>query len=93
MNHLPSADPTVNTVWMWAGLLAGALSVMMQSLTGLDRHAHAGGRMRIATLRHRLLAVPGRLIRHARGLTLRLPPGHTTLPAALTRLRALPPPT
>lgn len=93
LNHLPSADPGVNTVWMWAGLLAGALSVMLQALTGLDRHAHAPGRTRIATLRHRLLAVPGRLIRHARGLTLRLPPGQQTLQAALNRLRALPAPT
>ena len=74
-------------------MLAGALSVMLQSLTGLDTQAHVPGRMRIATPRHRLLAVPGRLIRHARGLTLRLPPGHTTLPAALARLRALPAPT
>ena len=93
LNHLPSADPGVNSVWTWAGLLAGALSVMLQSLTGLDTQAHAPGRMRIATLRHRLLAVPARLIRHARGLTLRLPPGHQTLPAALARLRALPAPT
>jgi len=58
LNHLPSADPGVNSVWMWAGLLAGALSVMLQSLTGLDRQAHAPGRMRIATLRHRLLNIP-----------------------------------
>ena len=78
---------------MWAGLLAGALSVMLQSLTGLDRQAHAPGRTRIATLRHRLLAVPGRLIRHARGLTLRLPPDQQTLQAALARLRTLPAPT
>jgi len=93
LNHLPSADPGVNSVWMWAGLLAGALSVMLQSLTGLDRQAHAPGRMRIATLRHRLLNIPGRLTRHARGLTLRLPPGEKTLHAALARLRALPAPT
>jgi len=93
LNHLPSADPGVNSVWMWAGLLAGALSVMLQSLTGLDTHAHAPGRMRIATLRHRLLNVPGRLIPHARGLTLRLRPADTALPAALAQLRALPAPT
>jgi len=93
LNHLPSADAGVNSVWVWAGLLAGALSVMLQSLTGLDRQAHAPGRMRIATLRHRLLTIPGRLIRHARGLILRLPPGHQVLPAALARLRALPAPT
>lgn len=93
LHHLPSADPGSNTVWMWAGLLAGATNVMLQSLTGLDRQAHAPGRMRIATLRHRLLAVPGRLISHARGLTLRLPPDQQSLPAVLTRLRALPAPT
>lgn len=93
LNHLPSADPGVNKIWMWAGLLAGALSVMLQALTGLDRQAHAPGRNRIATLRHRLLAVPGRLISHARGLTLRLPPNQQTLQAALARLRALPAPT
>ncbi len=93
LNHLPSADAAVNSVWTWAGLLAGALNVMLQALTGLDTQAHAPGRMRIASLRHRLLNIPARLIRHARGLTLRLPPGHQVLPAALVRLRALPAPT
>lgn len=93
LNHLPSANAAVNKVWMWAGLLAGAINVMLQALTGLDRDPDAPGRMRIATLRHRLLAVPGRLINHARGLTLRLPTGHTTLPEVLAKLRALPPPT
>src|SRR5659263_730392 len=92
-NHLPSADAGVNSVWMWAGLLAGALNVMLQSLTGLDRQADTPGRMRIATLRQQLLAVPGRLISHARDLILRLPPDQRNLPAALARLRALPAPT
>ncbi len=78
---------------MWAGLLAGALNVMLQSLTGLDRQADTPGRMRIATLRQQLLAVPGRLISHARDLILRLPPDQRNLPAALARLRALPAPT
>jgi hypothetical protein len=44
----------------------------------------------IATLRWRLIAVPGRLIRHARRLILRLPPGHALLPEVFTRLRELP---
>jgi hypothetical protein len=83
----------VNIVWMGAGLLAAALSVMLQALTGLDRRPHQPGWARIATLRHQLLAVPGRLIRHARGLTSRLPPDQQTLQAALTRLRALAAPT
>ena len=37
-----------------------------------------------------LIAVPGRLIRHARRLTLRLPPGHSLLPEVLARLQDLP---
>ena len=40
----------------------------------------------------RLIAVPGRLIRHARHLVLRLPPGHGLLSEVLARLRALPVP-
>jgi hypothetical protein len=40
--------------------------------------------------RRRLIAVPGRLTRHARHLTLRLPPGHSLLPEVLARLRDLP---
>jgi len=44
------------------------------------------------TLRHRLLTVPGRILRHARSLTLRLPAGHTAITGALQRVRALPPP-
>lgn len=89
VNHLPSASQTVNTLWMWAGLLAGATSVPLQSLSGTD--PRTGGRTRITTLRHRLLDVPGRLLRHARSLTLRLPPDRTQLlSSALARLRALP---
>lgn len=44
---------------------AGVLSVMLQSLTGLDAQAHNPGRMRIATMRHQLIAIPGRLTSHA----------------------------
>jgi hypothetical protein len=44
----------------------------------------------IATLRHRLIRVPARLIRHAGALTLRLPPGHHLLNEILARIRALP---
>jgi hypothetical protein len=58
---------------------------------------HAGfgvrsGKAMIATLRWRLIAVPGRPIRHARHLILRLPPGHGLLPEVLVRLRDLPAP-
>jgi len=51
-----------------------------------------GGKAMIATLRWRLISVPGRLTRHARHLTLRLPPGHSLLPEVLARLRNLPAP-
>jgi hypothetical protein len=47
----------------------------------------------IATLRRRVIAIPARLIRHARSLTLRPAPGHRDLLCLiLTRLRALPAP-
>lgn len=92
LNHLPSSDIHVNTVWTWAGLLAGAMAVMLQALTGLTSRDGAG-RMRIATLRHQLLALPGRIISHARQHVLRLPPRQRLLERVLTRLRALPTPT
>jgi hypothetical protein len=44
----------------------------------------------IVTLRRRVIAVPGRLVRHAGRLILRLPPGHDLLAEILARLRALP---
>ena len=44
----------------------------------------------IATLRHRLIRVPARLIHHADTLTLRLPPGYHLLELILARIRALP---
>ena len=56
----------------------------------LAGHGVRGGKAMIATLRWRLIAVPGRLIRHARHLILRLPPGYSLLPEILARLRELP---
>lgn len=86
LRKLPSGDRAVNTVWMWAALTAGNLSVLLQALTGIDE----GGRAHAARLRHELLCVPARLIRHAGSLTLRLPPGDHLLPSVLTRIRELP---
>ena len=90
--HLPSADHTVNTVWTWAALLAGALNVMLTGLTGAQPYVRHPGRVHIDTLRRHLLTTPARLIRHARGLTLRLPPNRNAVEHVLTRLRALPAP-
>jgi hypothetical protein len=86
LRHLPSGQPIVNTVWMWAALLAGNLSVLLQALTGIDERHRAHG----ARLRHELLCVPARIISHGRGLILRLPPGPQLLPTVLARIRQLP---
>jgi pimeloyl-ACP methyl ester carboxylesterase len=53
-------------------------------------HGARDGQAMIATLRHRLIRVPARLVRHAGTLTLRLPPGHHLLDEILARIRALP---
>jgi Transposase DDE domain group 1 len=85
LRKLPSGHHGVNTVWMWAALIAGNLSALLQALTGIDQHARAHA----ARLRHELLCVPARLVRHGRSLTLRLPPGDHLLPTVLTRIREL----
>jgi Transposase DDE domain group 1 len=89
LRHLPSADRTVNTVWMWGALLAINLSAWLQELTGLD-HGDGRGRAHLGTLRHRLLNIPARLVHHAGQTVLRLPPGQHLLAAVLARLRRLP---
>jgi len=99
LRHLPSGYPQVNLAWMWSALLAAAMAAWLHQLTGttagvdiLAGHGVRGGKAMIATLRWRLIAVPGRLTRHARHLVLRLPPGHGLLPEVLALLRALPAP-
>jgi len=87
LRHLPSGHASVNAVWMWAALLAGNLSTLLQALTGIDEN----GRAHAARLRHELLCVPARLVRHGRTLTLRLPPGDQLLPTVLARIRELNP--
>ncbi len=99
LRHLPSGYPQVNLAWMWGALLAATMAAWLHQLTAATRgenilagHGVRGGKAMIATLRWRLIAVPGRLVRHARHLVLRLPPGHELLPEVLTRLRQLPAP-
>ena len=86
LRHLPSGHHEVNWVWTWAALLACNLSVLLQALTGLD----TAGRAHAERLRRELINIPGRIIRHARRLELRLPPGQQILPEVLARLRTLP---
>jgi Transposase DDE domain group 1 len=99
LRHLPSGYAKVNTAWMWGALLAASIAGWLHQLTAttagediLTGHGVRGGKAMIATLRRRLIAVPGRLVRHARSLVLRLPPGYSLLPEILARLRALPAP-
>jgi Transposase DDE domain group 1 len=96
LRHLPSGYPEVNTAWMWGALLAASIAGWLHQLTAtrpgarLFGHGVRGGQAMIATLRHRLLRVPARLVRHAGALELRLPPGHDLLDEVLARIRALP---
>jgi len=97
LRHLPSGYPQVNMAWMRGALLAACMAAWLHQLTAvtagedlLAGHGVRGGKAMIATLRWRLIAVPGRLTRHGRQLVLRLPPGCHLLAEVLARLRALP---
>jgi len=99
LRHLPSGHPRVNLAWMWGALLAATMAAWLHQLTAvtagkeiLAGHGVRGGKAMIATLRWRLIAIPGRLVRHGRQLILRLPPGCHLLAEVLARLRALPAP-
>jgi hypothetical protein len=89
LRHMPSGERVVNTVWMWAALLATAISAWLQELTRIDR-GNGRGRRTIARLRRELFCAPARVVRHARRIELRLPPGPQLLATVLARLRALP---
>jgi hypothetical protein len=97
LRHLPSGYPQVNKAWMWGALLAVSIAGWLHQLTAtpgpdgtLAGHGVRDGQAMIATLRHKLIRVPARLIHHAGALTLRLPPGYHPLNEVLARLRALP---
>jgi hypothetical protein len=97
LRHLPSGYHQINTAWMWGALLAASTSGWLHQLTAttgadgtLAGHGVRDGKAMIATLRRRLIGIPGRLIRHAGQLLLRLPPGAGLLAEILARLRALP---
>ena len=86
--HFPSGDFHANGAWTVLAALAHNLLRWTQ-LLGLPETTVRAAR----TLRRWLLAVPGRLTRHARGWTLHLParwPWHGDYINALNRIRALP---
>jgi hypothetical protein len=91
LNHLPTKSFAGNHAWLVLQTIAHNLARWVGRLGGLADTA----RQTIKTLRRRYLTVPARLVRHARGLHLRLPatwPWAQRLLHALTQLRALPGP-
>ena len=91
LNHLPSKSFAANHAWLILQTLAHNLGRWTARLGDLARTP----RQTLKTLRRRYLAVPARLVRHARRTTLRLPkywPWADHWLAALTALRALPGP-
>jgi len=87
LNHLPSGKFGANAAWLAFQVMAHNLGLWVNAL-GLH-----GSPLRTKTLRHRFLALPGRLTRSARRLFLALPscwPWREEFMAALTRLRSLP---
>ncbi len=86
--HFPSGHFYANSAWTVLAALAHNLLRWTQLLGLPDTTVRAA-----RTLRRRLLTVPGRLTRHARGWTLHLParwPWHSDYSDALNRIRALP---
>ena len=91
LRHLPSSSHAVNSVWMWAALLACAISSWLQELTGIDR-GNGRGRRTITRLRRELINIPARLTRRAGTTWLHPPPGEQLLAVVLPRLQQLPRP-
>jgi Transposase DDE domain group 1 len=86
--HFPSGHFNANAAWTVLGALAHNLLRWTQLLGLPDTTVRAA-----RTLRRRLLGIPGRLTRHARGWTLHLParwPWHGDYITALNTIRALP---
>ena len=91
---LPIAELADNA-WMWGALVAVSITGWLHQLTTTPRpggklagHGVRNGQVMITTLRHRLIWIPARLVRHAGALDLRLPPGHRLLDEILAGTRA-----
>jgi hypothetical protein len=88
LQHFPSGHFHANGAWTVLAALAHNLLRWTQLLGLPDTTIRAA-----RTLRRRLLAIPGRLTRHARGWTLHLParwPWHGDYIRALNTIRAIP---
>ncbi len=89
--HFPSGKFYANAAWTVIAALAHNLLRWTQTIALPNTTTRTA-----RTLRRRLLSIPGRLTRSARRTRLRMParwPWADDFLAALTRLRALPPPT
>jgi hypothetical protein len=89
--HFPSGKFYANAAWTVIAALAHNLLRWTHLIALPDQTIRTA-----RTLRRRLLTIPGRLTRHGRQTRLRMParwPWATDILAALTQLRALPPPT
>jgi len=88
------AAPRNRALWRAYAAVEEAAWVDARDMTGAQVTAvgyQRAGRAHGDRLRHELILIPGRVVRHAGALTLRLPPGRDRyLPAALDRLRTLP---
>ena len=93
LRNLPSKMWDVNTAWMLTANIAADLTCWMR-LLGLDDEPDLAG-AEIATLRFRLLHIPGRLVHHARDKLLRIPadwPWASAFTTCWRRLATLPDP-
>ena len=59
---------------MWSAFLALNISTFLQSLCSID--SGPDGRAHGKRLRRELIAIPARVLRHARGLVVRVAPEH-----------------
>ena len=89
LRHLPSGNRTVNAVWMWAALLACAISTWIQEITGID-DGRGRERRTVARMRRELFNIPARVTRSNRAPTLRPPPHDGLLTVVVTTLQNLP---
>ena len=90
LRHCPSGNFFANGAW----LACAALAHNITRWTARLGHTHSTDRLTVAaTVRHRLLTIPGRLVNHSRRHRLRLPanwPWAPTYTSALGHIRNLP---
>ncbi|MDP3712584.1 MAG: IS1380 family transposase [Mycobacteriales bacterium] len=86
--HLPSGKFNANAVWLALSVMAHNLGRAVGRLAGAELETAT-----IATLKRKVFTVPGRLVRSARRLTLRLPeswPWAPPIEAAIDKIHAIP---